>query len=336
MPVSFAHLPPALRPHRLRIVYVDVGADLRSVHTSDHALLTGASAAIGSFDGVHIGHQHVIESAIRQARLNGAPSAVIGFDPHPQSFFRPDGPPFRLMALSQQMRAFEALGVEIAYILHFDAQMAALEAEPFARRILRDHLRLSHVSAGFDFQFGRKGGGHAHDLEAFGARLGFTTDILPCQTDADGRKLSSSAVREALQAGDVTTATAILGRPQAFLGEVKHGAKLGRTLGFPTLNVALGDYLRPRYGIYVTRTRLSDGRVFNGVSNIGLRPTVGGDRELLEAYLFGFDEEIYGQMVETELLAFIRPEAKFDGLEALKTAIRGDEAAARAWFAKAG
>ena len=332
MPVSLAHLPPALRPQRLRIVHITVGDDLRSVRTSDHAMLTGACAAIGSFDGVHLGHKHVIETAVRRARAAGRPAAVICFDPHPQSYFRPDGPPFRLMRLSQQMRAFESLGVDVAYVLHFDANMAALSPEAFARLILRDHLMLSHVSAGFDFQFGSKGAGHAADLEAFGARFGFTTEISECQTDAAGRKLSSSAIREALQAGDVATATAILGRPQAYLGEVRHGAKLGRSLDFPTLNIELGAYLRPRYGIYVTRTKLADGRLIDGVSNIGVRPSVGGDVEWLEVYLFDFHEEIYGQMTETQVLAFLRPEAKFDGLDALKAAIAEDAAQARAWF----
>lgn len=332
MPVALAHLPPALRPQRLRIVQIEVDEDLRHVRTSDRAMLTGACAAIGSFDGVHLGHQHVIETAIRRAKAAGRPSAVIGFDPHPQSFFNPKGAPFRLMALSQQMRAYEALGADIAYVLRFNAAMAALKPEAFARLILRDHLMLSHVSAGFDFQFGHRGSGHAADLEGLGARLGFTTEIVPCQSDAQGRKLSSTAVREALQAGDVATANAILGRPQSYLGEVKHGAKLGRTLDFPTLNIELGGYLRPRYGIYVTRTRLSDGRLIDGVTNIGVRPTVGGDIELLETYLFDFNEEIYGQITETQLLAFLRPEAKFDGLDALKAAIAGDVANARAWF----
>lgn len=330
--MSIAALPPALRPQDLRIVHIEVADDLSGARSREPDAPTGACAAIGSFDGVHLGHQHVIEAAIRRARAEGRPAAVIGFDPHPQSFFRPDGPPFRLMTLSQQMRAFEALGVDVAYVLRFDRNMAALPPEAFARLILRDHLKLAYVGAGFDFQFGAKGAGHAADLQAFGQALGFATGIAPLQNDAEGRKLSSSAVREALQAGDVATATAILGRPQAYLGEVKHGAKLGRTLDFPTLNIELGAYLRPRYGIYVTRTRLADGRLIDGVSNIGLRPTVGGDVELLETFLFDFNEEIYGQTTETELLAFLRPEAKFDGLDALKAAIAGDAAQARAWF----
>jgi len=292
----------------------------------------GACAAIGSFDGVHLGHQHVIESAIAQAKAAGKPSAVIFFDPHPQSFFRPQGTPFRLMQVSQQLRAFEALGVDDAYLLGFDAALSALSPEAFARDVLVGALKVTHVSAGFDFQFGARGAGHAKDLVTFGAQMGFTTDILPLQTDAEGLKLSSSAVREALMAGDIKTATHVLGRPQAYLGEVVHGNKLGRTIDFPTLNLQLLDYQRPRYGIYVTKTRLGDGRVVDGVSNIGVRPTVGGNVELLETFLFDFSEEIYGQVVETELLDFIRPEARFDSFEAMKVQIQADAETARAWF----
>jgi riboflavin kinase/FMN adenylyltransferase len=165
-----------------------------------------------------------------------------------------------------------------------------------------------------------------------GEQLGFTTDILPCQTDAEGHKLSSSAVRDALLAGDARLAAAILGRPQAYFGEVIHGAKQGRTIGFPTLNLTLGDYQRPRFGIYVTQTTLPDGRVIDGVSNIGIRPTVGGDIELLETFLFDFNEEIYGQVVETALLDFIRPEAKFDSFDEMKLEIQNDAARARTYF----
>jgi len=306
--------------------------DANGVVRLDGALPHGAAAAIGSFDGVHVGHQHVIESAIIAARMSGAAPAVICFDPHPHQFLFPGGTPFRLMALPQQLHVFETIGVEQAVVITFDANLSTLTAEVFARAVLHDSLKVSHVSAGFDFQFGRRGGGHAKDLVAFGEQFGFTTDILPLQTDAQGHKLSSSAVRQALIAGEPETAAAILGRPQAYLGAVIHGAKQGRTIDFPTLNIQLGDYQRPRYGIYVTRTILSDGRAVNGVSNIGVRPTVGGDIELLETYLFDFSEEIYGQMVETQLLSFIRPEAKFDSFEAMKLEIRNDAAKARAWF----
>jgi len=327
--VTTTHLPPALRPHRLKIVPCAVAPG-----GLDREVPTGAWTAIGSFDGVHIGHQHVIESAIARARAAGGPSAVIFFDPHPQSFFRPHGAPFRLMQVSQQLRAFEAMGVDYAYVLAFDAGLSALTPDAFAKDVLKGAMGVAHVSAGFDFQFGQRGSGHARDLIAFGHALGFSTDILPLQTDDAGLKLSSSAVREALINGDAMTATHVLGRPQAYLGEVIHGNKLGRTIDFPTLNLQLGDYQRPRYGIYVTRTRLGDGRQIEGVSNIGVRPTVGGNIELLETFLFDFSEDLYGQMVETELLDFIRPEAKFESFDAMKVQIQRDADTARAWFKK--
>ncbi len=327
---SIDRLPDALKSHQLRIITAQVTAD----GFAGDDVPAGACAAIGSFDGVHVGHQHVIESAIARARTAGRPSAVIFFDPHPQSFFRPQGTPFRLMQVSQQLRAFEALGVDYAYLLSFDAALAALTPEAFATRVLRDALDVSHVSAGFDFQFGARGAGHAKDLVAFGEQLGFTTDILPLQTDDAGLKLSSSAVREALVAGDAQAAQHILGRPQAYLGEVIHGNKLGRTIDFPTLNVQLADYQRPRYGIYVTRTRLGDGRVVEGVTNIGVRPTVGGNVELLETFLFDFAEEIYAQIIETELMHFIRPEARFASFDEMKVQIQADAETARAWFRK--
>ncbi len=331
----FPDLPPALRPKTIQVHHLKLDGESH-VHDEAEArasdLPPGAAAAIGSFDGVHVGHQHVIESAVQAARANNKPSAVICFEPHPQSFFQPNSTPFRLMDLSQQLRAFEALGVDYAHVLDFDARMSSLSAEEFTRLILRDQLHLSHISAGFDFQFGKRGQGKAADLAAFGEALGFTTDVLPCQNDNDGNKLSSSSVRDALLAGDVARATKILGRPQAYVAEVEHGAKLGRTIDFPTLNLSLGSYQRPLYGIYVTQTRLGDGRVVNGVSNIGVRPTVGGDIELLETYLFDFAEEVYGQVVETSLLDFIRPEAKFESFDALKAEIQRDAEKARAWF----
>jgi riboflavin kinase/FMN adenylyltransferase len=332
----FSTLPAAFQPKSIEVHRLSLDAD-RHVHddaeTRGPAFPAGASAAIGSFDGVHLGHRQVIGLAVEAARREGKPAAVICFDPHPQDFFRPDGAPFHLMDLSQQLRAFEALGVDYAYVLAFDTRMSRLSPEEFARLVLRDQLKLSHVASGADFHFGRKGEGKADDLIAFGQALGFTADILPLQTDAAGNKLSSTHVRQALLDGDVVRANAILGHPQAYLGTVQHGAKLGRTIDFPTLNLTLGHYQRPRYGIYVTETVLPDGRVVNGVSNIGVRPTVGGDIELLETYLFDFAEDVYGQTVETRLLDFIRPEAKFDSFEALKVAIQDDAAKARAWFA---
>lgn len=300
-----------------------------SVSVTGH-VPTGSFASIGSFDGVHVGHVRVIEQARQKAA--GGPLSVIFFDPHPHLFFKPDSEPFRLSRVEQQLALFDGLGIDHAVIIRFDDNLARMSAEDFARKVLGEALKVAFVGAGFDFNFGARGAGKAGDLVRFGQMFGFGVGILDCQVDAAGNKLSSSAVREALKLGDVATAVAILGRPQAYLGEVVHGAKQGRTIDFPTLNVQLGAYQRPLYGIYVTQTRLGDGRGINGVSNIGVRPTVGGNIELLETYLFDFSEEIYGQEVETLLLAFLRAEAKFESFEAMKVQIAKDAEMARAWF----
>lgn len=297
--------------------------------------------AIGSFDGVHEGHHSVIAAATETAHVRGHKSAVISFDPHPQRYFQTlkgiEAEPFRLMHVPQQLRAYEALGADYALICDFDANLSALSAEDFARVILSEQLRASHVSAGFDFSFGKRGpnqpAGKAEDLVAFGAKFGFTTTILDRQDDADGNKLSSSAVREALQAGDFGRATAILGHPQAYMGPVIKGDQIGRTLGFPTLNVDLGDYVRPKYGVFVTRTRFEDGTVLGSVTNLGRRPTIAeGLSERFETFVFDLHHEVYGQTIEVELLHYLRPDMKFSSLDELKAQIATDTDQAKSWL----
>ncbi|MEI9906032.1 MAG: riboflavin biosynthesis protein RibF [Asticcacaulis sp.] len=254
------------------------------------------------------------------------------FDPHPHSFFRPDDPPFRLSRIQQQMQMFEGLEMDYAVIVKFDANLSRMSPEDFARKVLKEALGVAFVGCGFDFNFGARGAGKAEDLKIYGEKYGFEVAVLPCQTGQDGEKLSSTAVREALRAGDLAAAEAILGQPWIVLGEVTDGARLGRTIGFPTLNIELGPYVRPKYGIYVTETKLNGGPWIRGVSNIGIRPTVGGEVELLETYLFDFDEQVYGAFAETALLHYIRPEARFDDLDALKAEIARDVEKAKAWF----
>jgi len=290
----------------------------------------GAAAAIGAFDGVHRGHQAVIRAAREAADHIGAPLAVVSFDPHPRRWFQPDAAPFRLMTADQMARALESLGVDLLYLLPFDAQMAAMTDVEFARRVLADGLGIRHAAVGFDFTFGRGRSGSPEALRTYGETLGFTVSATDRMDDPHGLKLSSSAVREALKAGDMARAAAILGRPFAIEGEVIHGDKRGRTIGVPTANVALGDYMRPAYGVYATRTRLPDGRVIDGVANLGVRPMYEIETPLLEVWLFDFSGDLYGQTVETELVAFLRGELNFDDLDALKVQIDADAAAARA------
>lgn len=295
---------------------------------------TGAAVAIGAFDGVHRGHQAVIDAARAVATARSLPLGVVSFEPHPRRWFQPEAAPFRLMSPGQMERALDGLGVDRLYRLPFDADMAALSDQAFALDVLGpDGLGIAHAAVGFDFTFGKGRSGSPEALARYGETAGFTVSPVARVDDAHGLKLSSSAVREALQAGDMARATAILGRPFAIEGEVIHGDKRGRTIGVPTLNVALGDYMRPAFGVYATRTRLADGRVVDGVASLGVRPMYLLEQPLLEVWLFDFDGDLYGQTVETDLVAFLRPEMTFDGLDALKVQIEADAAAARAALA---
>ena len=294
---------------------------------------TGAAVAIGAFDGVHRGHQAVIASARAAADDLKVPLAVVSFDPHPRRWFQPDAAPFRLMTPDQMVRALEPLGVQRLYLLPFDADMAAMSDEEFAANVLASGLGIQHAAVGFDFTFGKGRTGSPEALRRYGADLGFSVTAVDRLDDPHGLKLSSSAVREALQAGDMNRAAAILGRPFAIAGEVVHGDKRGRTIGVPTANVALGDYMRPAYGVYATRSRLADGRIVDGVANLGIRPMFETEQPMLEVWLFDFDGDLYGQALDTDLIARLRGEMKFDGLEPLKVQIAADAAAARAVLA---
>ncbi len=291
--------------------------------------LKGAAVALGEFDGVHRGHQRVIASAAVVAGRLGAPLGVISFEPHPRRWFLPDAPPFRLMTLDQQAHALEALGVDIFYILPFDAETAQMTDEAFARDVLADALGARHVAAGFDITFGKGRQGDPDALRRYGEAYGFSVSIAERAGDDRAEKFSSSAVRAALEAGHPERAAEILGRPFAIEGVVIEGQKLGRKLGFPTANVWAGDYMRPKLGSYATRSRLADGREIPGVANFGVNPTTGVVEARLEVWLFDFDEDLYGQILETDLVAFLRPEMKFDDLQTLIDQVHADAAAAR-------
>jgi riboflavin kinase / FMN adenylyltransferase len=289
----------------------------------------GASVALGEFDGVHKGHLGVIVGACKAAKDLNAPLAVISFDPHPRRYFQPDAEPFRLMTVDQQARALDALGVDIFYILPFDDELAVMSDEGFARDVLVGGLGARHVAAGFDITFGKDRTGDPEALRRYGEAFGFSVSITERLGDNDEAKFSSSAVRQALKAGQPERAAEILGRPFAIEGVVVEGQHLGRQLGFPTANVGAGDYVRPKLGVYATRTRLADGREVPGVANFGENPTTGLVEARLEVFLFDFDEDLYGQTLETDLIAFLRPELNFSGLETLVDQIKLDVAQAR-------
>jgi riboflavin kinase/FMN adenylyltransferase len=284
----------------------------------------GAAVAMGSFDGVHLGHQKVIELAAKAARELGAPLGVITFDPHPRVYFRPEEPAFRLMKTDQQARALEKLDVDMLYVLPLDAELANMTDREFATRVLHEGLGARHVAVGFDNSFGKGRTGTPETMREYGEELGFGVSVAAPVGDG-GEKYSSTQVREALREGKPEVAAEILGRPFAIEGPVQRGRQLGRKLGYPTANVDLGDYVAPRFGVYATRTRLSDGRRIPGVANIGLNPTVTGlTRPLLEVWLFDFDEDIYDRIIETDLIAFLRPEEKFPSLEAMTEQVMKD------------
>ncbi len=289
----------------------------------------GAALAMGAFDGVHRGHQEVIALAARAAAELKAPLGVITFDPHPRAYFRPDEPAFRLMRRDQQARVLEGLGVEVLHVLPVDAELANMTDREFATRVLSEGLGARHVAVGFDNTFGKGRTGTPQAMAAYGAELGFGVSIAE-PVGGEGAKFSSTAIREALREGRPQDAAEILGRPFAIEGEVQRGRQLGRKLGFPTANVALGDYVTPRFGVYAVRTRLPDGRQVAGVANIGVNPTVAVVAPLLEVWLFDFDEDLYDQVIETDLIAFLRPEEKFESLEVMTEQVMRDAAQARA------
>jgi riboflavin kinase/FMN adenylyltransferase len=290
----------------------------------------GASVAMGAFDGVHRGHQKVIALAAEAARQAGVPVGVITFDPHPRAYFRPDEPAFRLMKPDQQARALESLGVDILYVLPWDPELAGMSDREFATQVLAGGLGARHVAVGFDNSFGKGRSGTPDTMRQYGADLGFGVSVAEEVTDRDGEKFSSTSIRDALRDGHPEEAARILGRPFAIEGLVVRGRQLGRQLGYPTANVALADYVIPKFGVYATRTRLPDGRKLPGVANIGVNPTVDGTIDpRLEVWLFDFDEDIYDQVIETDLVAFLRPEAKFAGLDEMTTQVLKDAAEAR-------
>lgn len=290
--------------------------------------LVGGIVALGNFDGFHLGHQAVVGRAIAAAHAAGRPAIVATFDPHPVRLFRPDAPPFRLTTLDQRQRLFGAAGADAMLVFHFDAELAALTAEEFVAQRLVALAQIGGVVTGEDFTFGKAKGGNVAVLAKLGRQHGFTVETVG-PVSLDGRTVSSSRIRDMLVAGKPREAARLLTRPWAIEGVVTHGAKLGRTIGFPTANVDLGNFLRPAYGIYAVRGRLPDGRVLDGAANLGIRPSFEPPKELLEPYFFDFSGDLYGQCIEVELIDYLRPEAKFDTLEALTAQMDADCARAR-------
>jgi riboflavin kinase/FMN adenylyltransferase len=270
----------------------------------------------------------VIEGAAKAAASLPAPLAVITFDPHPRKLFHPDEAAFRLMNTDQQSRALGDLGVEQIYALPFDFEMASFTDRQFVEQVLVEGLKVRHVAVGFDISFGAGRTGSPELMQDYGREFGFGVSVA-APLGEGLEKYSSTAVRQALRAGKPEEAASILGRPFAIQGVVRKGRQLGRQLGYPTANVFMEDYVVPTLGVYATLTRLPDGRRVPGVANLGQNPTTGLVDTRLETWLFDFDEDLYGQIIEVQLIAFLRPELKFSTIEAMLEQIRGDEADAR-------
>ncbi|MEM7780376.1 MAG: bifunctional riboflavin kinase/FAD synthetase [Pseudomonadota bacterium] len=278
--------------------------------------LRGAVIALGNFDGFHQGHQAVAGEAIRWAHAKGRPSIIATFDPHPVRFFKPDVPPFRLTTLEQRQELYLAAGATAMLVFHFDGELAGTSAEDFISDILIERFGAHGVVTGGDFTFGKGAKGDIELLRAFGEPLGLKSRVVEA-VEQEGI-VSSSRIREALRDGDPQLAAELLTRPFAIRGIVEHGDKNGRKLGYPTANIAIDTYLRPKYGVYaVTGKVLATGQELKGAANIGIRPQFEPPKELLEPYFFDFSGDLYGQEIEVAFHHFLRGEAKFDDLDTL-------------------
>jgi riboflavin kinase/FMN adenylyltransferase len=290
--------------------------------------LKGSIVALGNFDGFHLGHQAVVGRAVQRAFHARRRVIVATFDPHPVRFFKPDLPPFRLTTLDQRETLFAHAGADAMLVFEFDEELRSTGAEDFVTRLLGERIGAAGVVTGDDFTFGKGRGGNVDLLRTLGAEHGIISEAVAAVL-LDGERISSGRIRDALVAGDTGTATRLMSRDFAIEGIVQGGDKRGRELGYPTANLALGDYQRPRYGIYAVRVTLDDQSEHPGVASLGVRPTFDPPQELLEAHLLDFDGDLYGRKIEIALHAFIRDEKKFDDIDALVAHMREDEAKAR-------
>lgn len=293
----------------------------------------GAVVAIGNFDGVHLGHRTVLAQAAGIAARLKRPLGALIFEPHPREFLHPEAPRFRLTPLREKARLLEATGIDLLYVERFDATLAARPAEDFVRRILIEGLGVAHIVVGYDFRFGQGREGDIGMLQSAGATAGFGVSVTDAvKTTPSGEPYSSSRIREYLREGRPRRAAELLGHWWSVEGHVASGDQRGRTIGFPTANLRLDDCIEPKHGVYAVRAEVVGGPdtgVYDGVANLGLRPTFDKKEVMLEVNLFGFSGDLYGRLLRAPFIEFIRPEQKFDGLESLKAQISADAATAR-------
>ena len=291
------------------------------------------AASIGSFDGVHRGHQAVLNQLQQAALQRDLPAVLVTFEPLPREYFFPDSSPPRLTRLREKLQAMSLYGVKRVFSLRFDARLAELTADEFVQQILLDGLGIKYLLVGDDFRFGRDRTGNFSMLQQAGSEHDFEVDAMDT-FDIDGSRVSSTRIRDRLLADDFEAAAALLGRPFTLSGRVAHGDKRGRTIGFPTANIKLFRQRSPLTGVYAVKMSWPGSRAQPGVANIGTRPTIGGSRLQLEVHLFDFDEDIYGQHVEVEFVSKLRDEQRFESFTALQAQIQKDAAQARGVFGK--
>ena len=301
--------------------------------------LKGAVVAVGNFDGVHLGHQALIAEAKRMAEERNAPLGVLAFEPHPQEFFRPGPESFRLTPFRAKARLIAALGADVLYALPFNAEMAAKTAQEFVQDVLVEGLAIGAIVVGADFQFAKGRAGNVALLTYMGEMEGFGVTVFEPVMAHGHDKVSSTEIRQALKAGKPDVAARLLGHYWSVEGIVEHGDKRGRTIGFPTANMKLTDCLKPAFGIYAVRVKIVEDdkvvAIHDGVANFGIRPMFETPTPLLETYLFDFEGDLYGKHLAIDFIAFLRPEMKLDGLEALKAQIAKDSDDAREALANA-
>jgi riboflavin kinase/FMN adenylyltransferase len=301
--------------------------------TPKTAIPKGAVVAMGNFDGVHLGHRAVIKAALQMAHAHGRPAFAVTFEPHPRSFFSPNTPQFRLTSETNKLRLLAGAGLAGAVVMTFDKARAGTTAQDFIHHDLIDRLGISGIAVGYDFHFGKGRVGSPSLLVSEAPRLGIEVDVQP-HVDIEERPVSSSAIRMALAEGQIGDAAAMLGGPWFVTGEVIHGEKRGRDLGYPTANMKLDRNCGLKHGIYAVRVG-HDGGLHDGVASFGRRPTFDNGAPLLEVFLFDFKDDLYGATLDVAFIAFIRDELKFEGIEPLVRQMDDDSARARAALAAA-
>lgn len=295
----------------------------------------GSVATIGAFDGVHLGHQALLNAIVAKSAAIGAPSVVICFEPLPREYFSPHDAPSRIMNFREKFQAMAALGIDYVLRIRFNKRVSTMTARGFAEQVFIDCLRVKHITIGDDFRFGQGREGGKQLLAQLSAEFGFTLADTP-SVEADGMRVSSSEIRASLERGDFDASARMLGRAYSMSGKVVFGRQLGRTLGFPTANIQIQRHKSPMAGVYVASIRLANGEAHAAVANVGSRPTLAdGLQAVLEVHLLNFSGNLYGQHVSVTFLHKLRDERKFDSIDALQTAIRADAAQATIWFKQA-